>query len=622
MVSFSAPVYVTGTPILALANMPQGTMTASYHSGSGTSTLTFLVTIPEGFNTTDLDAAPSSPLANVSGSTIKDVHGTDAVLALPAPGTPGSLGANKNIVIDTILPTVSDLYVYQSINDVGSTLRPSIRGLVSEISDVAIYSDAACTSRKSFLWSSTVLASPGIILSSDVQSNARTELYVRASDQAGNQSACVSLPSGYTHDDISPSVSSFTAKSGQSLNVEAAPVEFTLTLSEAIYEPSLTSADISNAGTATGVTWTITSLGSNQYNVKATASGEGTLSPSLSYSAFSDLAGNVNQSTVQASDTVTVSSQPKVLKVEAQVPDSDYAPATENVYIHVYFDKPVQASGAPGGSSALTIQMANGGQATFIGVLNSDHKQVQFQYLPPVDASLGVIDYASAGALAGADLYQEGSASIKANLTLPAPGSASSLSASNNSLVRRVYNESYQTSPISYNGTDMLWLSFDRITAPVWFNMCPSGKDYLIKSVTLYSSDMQSPVWQGSISFEIVDMSDWNNVYQPSSGTSSYSSMNAWVFPSGTRFQTNLMAPSSPASDGFFLRIGTLPTVPSGQGLQAYQLPPWMWGMPSSYPTTVPYDYAASQAIFFDWGMTYSYVQADLRYSLDIGCAP
>jgi hypothetical protein len=68
--------------------------------GSGTATLTFNYTVAAGDNSADLDYVDNTSL-KLNDGTIKDNAGNDATLMLPAPGNPGSLGANKAIVIDT-----------------------------------------------------------------------------------------------------------------------------------------------------------------------------------------------------------------------------------------------------------------------------------------------------------------------------------------------------------------------------------------------------------------------------------------------------------------------------------------------------------------------------------------
>src|SRR5438094_554260 len=91
--TFSAAVTVTGTPQLALNS---GGI-ANYASGSGTAALTFTYTVAAGQNSPHLDYTSTAALT-LNGGTIKDAGSNPANLTLPAPGTAGSLGANKNIV--------------------------------------------------------------------------------------------------------------------------------------------------------------------------------------------------------------------------------------------------------------------------------------------------------------------------------------------------------------------------------------------------------------------------------------------------------------------------------------------------------------------------------------------
>lgn len=118
-VSFSKAVTVTGTPLLALNSAGS----ATYTSGSGTSTLTFSYTVAPGQNSGHLDAASTNALT-LNGGTITDSSGTGAILTLPAPGAAGSLGANSTIVIDTTSPTVVSYNVQwglQSYNVIGTS---------------------------------------------------------------------------------------------------------------------------------------------------------------------------------------------------------------------------------------------------------------------------------------------------------------------------------------------------------------------------------------------------------------------------------------------------------------------------------------------------------------------
>ena len=104
-VGFSTAVDVDtsgGTPTLTLDNGG----VASYAGGSGSSTLTFTYVVAAGQNSADLDYGSTAALA-FNAATITDAGGSHrpADLTLATPGTAGSLGANKNIVVDTTAPT-------------------------------------------------------------------------------------------------------------------------------------------------------------------------------------------------------------------------------------------------------------------------------------------------------------------------------------------------------------------------------------------------------------------------------------------------------------------------------------------------------------------------------------
>ena len=106
-VNFSETVLVTGSPRIQLET---GTTDqyATYTNGNGTSALHFTYTIQMGDGSTDLDYKGTNSLELNTG-TIKDSASNAATLTLASPGTAGSLGANKNIVIDTSFPTVSSV---------------------------------------------------------------------------------------------------------------------------------------------------------------------------------------------------------------------------------------------------------------------------------------------------------------------------------------------------------------------------------------------------------------------------------------------------------------------------------------------------------------------------------
>jgi kexin len=110
-VKFSGVVTVDtagGTPTLLLETGAVD-RAAVYESGSGTDTLTFLYTVAGGDTASDLDYTGTGALA-LNGGSITALPSCDATLALPAPGMPGSLAVNANLLIDTS-PPVAGLVV-------------------------------------------------------------------------------------------------------------------------------------------------------------------------------------------------------------------------------------------------------------------------------------------------------------------------------------------------------------------------------------------------------------------------------------------------------------------------------------------------------------------------------
>lgn len=118
-VTFGEFAYVTGTPQLELET---GAIdrNANYASGSGSSTLTFTYTVQPGDNSADLDYTGIGALS-LNGGTIRGASGNDANLSLPVPGTAGSLGSSKNIVIDTTAPLAPSTPDLDLLDDTGES---------------------------------------------------------------------------------------------------------------------------------------------------------------------------------------------------------------------------------------------------------------------------------------------------------------------------------------------------------------------------------------------------------------------------------------------------------------------------------------------------------------------
>ena len=110
-VDFSAPVAVAGAPDLALAVDPP--RSASYAGGSGTRTLEFDYTVRQDDAAAGLDYAGVRALSLEGGASIRlDAQGGGgpaALLTLPAPGGPGSLGHALDIAMDGAAPNVTGI---------------------------------------------------------------------------------------------------------------------------------------------------------------------------------------------------------------------------------------------------------------------------------------------------------------------------------------------------------------------------------------------------------------------------------------------------------------------------------------------------------------------------------
>jgi hypothetical protein len=201
---FNGIVNVTGLPTLLLETGAVDN-SAIYSSGSGTDTLTFNYTLAPGDVSGDLDYVATNSLS-LNGGTITGASG-NAALTLPSPGATGSLGSNKDIVIDNgVDPAVT-------IN------------------------------------------------------------------QAGGQAD----PAG------------------------ALPINFDVVFSEPINPSTFTTTDITQNGTASGITWNIINSGDNtNFTLSATAvTGIGTLIPSIAAGLVTDTAGNPNIASINLDNSVT-----------------------------------------------------------------------------------------------------------------------------------------------------------------------------------------------------------------------------------------------------------------------------------------------------------------------------
>jgi hypothetical protein len=112
-VGFDSAVTVTGTPELLLAAGKGSNAVAQYVSGSGSNVLTFRYTVAAGDDTTSLDYRSATALT-LNGGTVEGPTGLGAVLTLPAPGAPGSLGNSNSVAVLAVAPQATTVYSRQN----------------------------------------------------------------------------------------------------------------------------------------------------------------------------------------------------------------------------------------------------------------------------------------------------------------------------------------------------------------------------------------------------------------------------------------------------------------------------------------------------------------------------
>lgn len=315
-VTFSNNVNVTGIPLLVLET-GMVDRNAFYVPGTdGDTTITFRYTVSDADSSLRLDYVSTTALSLNSGSIIGAVG--NALLDLPVPGEPGSLSDDREIQINAAAGSPSILSI--SRQDPVST-STNANTLVFRV----IFSESVLNVNDADFIITGVTAFPTVIV--DQISGSIYDLTVSDSDLSNlngpvgvNISPSVSIvdlsenpvPAApeppidetYIVDNNAPTVISINQASTQADPTSIQPVLFTIEFSEPIDISTFVSSDITqhSTATATGVSWYISSTSDPKiYKLSSTASGSGTLKPSIPAvpgDGFTDLAGNENVSFV------------------------------------------------------------------------------------------------------------------------------------------------------------------------------------------------------------------------------------------------------------------------------------------------------------------------------------
>ncbi|MEZ8186859.1 beta strand repeat-containing protein, partial [Shewanella sp. 5S214] len=337
-VNFDEAVLVTGTPQLTLETGSTD-RTINYTSGSNSSTLTFSYTVQSGDTSADLDYVATNSLMLNSG-TIRDAANNNATLTLPSPGTANSLGANKNIVIDGVAPTVSSVNASTAngtykLGDIIS-IQVNFNEAVTVTGTPQLTLDTGTTDRTidyaSGSGSSTLTFNYTIQsgdTSSDLDYVATNSLALNSGtirDAATNNAALTLASPGAANslgnnkalvvDGLVPSVTS-TAPAGGAVSTDTI-VDFTVDFSESVNNISTDDFALDTTGGATGTIVSVSASSGSSLTVRVSGiTGNGTIKLNLNGSTnISDAAGNAGPAAYTSGSTHTVA-----------IPTAPYAPA-------------------------------------------------------------------------------------------------------------------------------------------------------------------------------------------------------------------------------------------------------------------------------------------------------
>ncbi len=245
-VVFSEAVTVSNTPHITLLTGSPVSKTVNYSSGSGTNTLEFDYLVGNNNFTADLEytsAGALSTSSSGSASTIQDAAGNAASTTLPTPGAgtigAGSLGVNKDIVIDSVAPTVAITSTSPSLTNVAipvtAKFSETVTGFV--VGDISVTNGTA----GSFSGSGSTYT---FVITPTSQGSVSFYIPAATSVDVGGNANTVSNTISRTYDSIHPSVSLSTATTSPTLTT---PITYTATFSEAVTGFTISDVTVTNA---------------------------------------------------------------------------------------------------------------------------------------------------------------------------------------------------------------------------------------------------------------------------------------------------------------------------------------------------------------------------------------
>ncbi len=367
-VIFSDVVIVTGTPQLTLATGSPSKTAVNYSSGSGTTTLTFNYTVAAGNTSADLDYVKGNPLV-LNGGTITDAAANSANLKLPNPGSTGSLGANKNIIIDTAPPSVT---INQAVGqlDPTSTSPINLTVVFSEVvtdfisGDVTLSGTAGATTASvtggpiTYNVAVTGMSTSGTVIASLAPGVAH--------DAAGNpNNASTSSDDTVTYNRSTLTVS-INQAAAQPDPTNTSPINFTVVFSEAVTD--FTTGDVTLGGTAGATTAIVTGSGTT-YNVAVSGlTTNGTVIASIAAGVAHDTAGSPNIASTSTDNIVTYNTSALIVTINqaaAQLDPTNASPINFTVVFSEVVTDFATGDVTLGGTAGATTAIVSGSGTSY-----------------------------------------------------------------------------------------------------------------------------------------------------------------------------------------------------------------------------------------------------------------
>jgi len=517
-VHFSKAVTFTGSPPILLLNA--GTAgspaLATYVTGSGTNILDFTYTVRAGDAANPLDCASTTALMLPSGTTLVDALSVAANPTLPLPGSAMSLSGAIHLIVDGIAPTISTLsstpsstfyHAGQTVSiSVGFSEPVTVTGVPQLPLALTLNSTPVSALYASGTGGSTLIFQFVVATgenASDLDISGTSLVFpsgAAITDLAGNP-LVATLPAAGTNsslaashigiDTLIPAVASVSAEESSgtyasgTIHVVVAfaeggsPVPLVVTGSPTLLLNTGNSnndlATYNAADTATYLTaHPVTGLGTLVFdytiaNVDAAdpLNYATTLALTLSGGTIQDAAGNAATLVLPSTSDpalslgasgIIVDTLPVVVKIDSTTSHTTPYGVNDSIHIDVHFSKPVVVVGTPTlklnagtpGNTALATYFTGSGTNT-----------LDFTYVVRSGDMADPLDCASTSALVtpvGASISD--GLGLAANLTLPAPASATSLSGAIlipvDGMVPTITSIASMPSPMSYRAGQLV----------------------------------------------------------------------------------------------------------------------------------------------------------------------